>query len=67
VYKDLHAHPELSFHETRTAALVATKLKELGYDGGLLYDPLGSHAHLTRGYIRDMVTQTSRAVPMIRV
>jgi amidohydrolase len=32
VYKDLHAHPELSFHETRTAALVATKLKELGYD-----------------------------------
>ena len=32
VYKDLHAHPELSFHETRTAELVATKLKELGYD-----------------------------------
>src|SRR5439155_741904 len=32
VYKDLHAHPELSFHETRTAALVVTKLKELGYE-----------------------------------
>src|SRR5437879_771949 len=32
VYKDLHAHPELSFHETRTAALAATKLKELGYE-----------------------------------
>jgi amidohydrolase len=32
VYKDLHAHPELSFHETRTAALVATKLRELGYE-----------------------------------
>ena len=31
VYKDLHAHPELSFHETRTAALAAAKLKELGY------------------------------------
>src|SRR5437870_12376343 len=31
VYKDLHAHPELSFHETRTAALTATKLTELGY------------------------------------
>ena len=29
VYKDLHAHPELSFHETRTAALAAAKLKEL--------------------------------------
>lgn len=32
VYKDLHAHPELSFQETRTAAVVARKLKELGYD-----------------------------------
>ena len=26
VYKDLHAHPELSFHETETAAVVASKL-----------------------------------------
>ena len=32
VYKDFHAHPELSFQETRTAALVASKLKELGYE-----------------------------------
>jgi amidohydrolase len=32
VYEDLHAHPELSFQETRTAALVASKLEELGYD-----------------------------------
>ena len=32
VYKDLHAHPELSFHETRTAALAAAKLRELGYE-----------------------------------
>jgi amidohydrolase len=31
LYKDLHAHPELSFQETRTAALVASKLKEFGY------------------------------------
>ena len=31
-YKDLHAHPELSFQETKTAALVASKLKEFGYD-----------------------------------
>jgi hippurate hydrolase len=30
VYKQLHAHPELSFQETKTAALAATKLKELG-------------------------------------
>jgi hippurate hydrolase len=31
-YKDLHAHPELSFQETRTAAVVASKLKENGYE-----------------------------------
>jgi hippurate hydrolase len=32
LYKDIHAHPELSFQETKTAALVASKLKELGYE-----------------------------------
>src|ERR1051326_2570804 len=32
VYKDIHAHPELSFQESRTAALVASKLKYFGYD-----------------------------------
>ena len=32
VYKQLHAHPELSFQETKTAALAAAKLKELGYE-----------------------------------
>src|SRR5918911_74997 len=32
IYKDIHAHPELSFQETKTAALVAAKLKEFGYE-----------------------------------
>ena len=32
VYKDLHAHPELSFQETKTAALVSSKLKDFGYE-----------------------------------
>jgi amidohydrolase len=32
VYKQLHAHPELSFQEAETAALAASKLKELGYE-----------------------------------
>jgi len=32
VYKDIHAHPELSFQETKTAALVASKLKNFGYE-----------------------------------
>ena len=32
LYEDLHAHPELSAHETRTAALVAERLRALGYE-----------------------------------
>jgi hippurate hydrolase len=32
VYKDFHAHPELSFQETKTAAVAASKLKENGYE-----------------------------------
>src|ERR1043165_9367473 len=32
VYKNIHAHPELSFQETKTAALVASRLKEFGYE-----------------------------------
>jgi hippurate hydrolase len=32
LYKDIHEHPELSFHETRTASIAASKLKEFGYD-----------------------------------
>ncbi|GAA3869136.1 M20 family metallopeptidase [Leifsonia kafniensis] len=32
VYQDLHAHPELSFAEHRTAGIVAERLRALGYD-----------------------------------
>jgi amidohydrolase len=32
LYRDLHQHPELSFQETRTAAIVADRLAALGYD-----------------------------------
>ena len=38
IYKDIHAHPELSFQETRTAALVASKLNEFGYE---VFEELG--------------------------
>ncbi|MGD2152934.1 MAG: amidohydrolase [Gemmatimonadales bacterium] len=31
IRRDIHAHPELSFKETRTAALVARRLASLGY------------------------------------
>src|SRR5260221_2160445 len=32
LYKDLHAHPELSFHEEKTSARIAAELKEAGFD-----------------------------------
>jgi hippurate hydrolase len=32
IRRDIHAHPELGFEETRTADLVAVKLTEWGYD-----------------------------------
>jgi amidohydrolase len=32
LYEDLHAHPELSFQEHRTAGIVADRLQALGYD-----------------------------------
>lgn len=31
LYRDLHAHPELSFAETRTAGIVANRLRDLGF------------------------------------
>ena len=32
LYKDVHAHPELSMQETRTAALAAERLRTAGYE-----------------------------------
>jgi hippurate hydrolase len=32
LYKDVHAHPELSMRETRTAGLAAERLRAAGYD-----------------------------------
>ena len=31
IYKDLHAHPEISMHEERTSALLAEELRKAGY------------------------------------
>src|ERR1700733_2340219 len=31
IYKDLHAHPELSHQESRTSSLLATELRKAGY------------------------------------
>jgi hippurate hydrolase len=32
LYRDLHQHPELSFHETRTAGIAAERLRAAGFD-----------------------------------
>jgi hippurate hydrolase len=32
LYRDLHANPELSFQETRTAGIVAVRMRDLGFD-----------------------------------
>jgi len=32
IRRDLHAHPELGFEETRTAGIVARRLRDLGYE-----------------------------------
>lgn len=32
VYEDLHAHPELAFKETRTAAKLAAEMRQLGFE-----------------------------------
>ncbi|WP_369223830.1 amidohydrolase [Streptomyces sp. R39] len=32
LYEDLHAHPELSFHEERTASVAARRLREQGWE-----------------------------------
>ncbi|MFO1085760.1 MAG: amidohydrolase [Reyranellaceae bacterium] len=32
LYKDIHAHPELSFQETRTAARLAAEMRALGFE-----------------------------------
>src|ERR1051325_7024688 len=32
LYKDIHAHPELSMQETRTAGIAADRLKDAGYE-----------------------------------
>ena len=32
LYRDLHQHPELSFQETRTAAIAAGRLRAAGFD-----------------------------------
>jgi amidohydrolase len=55
LYKDLHAHPELSHHEERTSSIVADSLRKDGYtvsDHIGVY-PDGSHAFGVVGILKN--------------
>lgn len=55
LYKDLHAHPELSHHEERTSAILASALRAAGYtvtDHIGIY-PDGSHAFGVVGILKN--------------
>lgn len=49
LYEDLHAHPELSFAEHRTAAILAGRLSDLGYEVTTGVGGTGVVATLTNG------------------
>lgn len=49
LYKDFHSHPELSFHEERTSAIVAEKLGELGFEVHEKMGPTGVVGVLSNG------------------
>jgi metal-dependent amidase/aminoacylase/carboxypeptidase family protein len=47
IYKDLHAHPELSHQESRTSALLATELRKAGY---AVTEHIGKYSDGTNAY-----------------
>jgi hippurate hydrolase len=47
IYKDIHAHPELSHHEERTSALLAGELRKAGY---AVTERVGRYPDGSRGY-----------------
>ena len=49
LYRDLHAHPELSFAEHRTAGIVAQRLRDLGYQVTSAVGGTGVVGVLSRG------------------
>lgn len=49
LYEDLHAHPELSFQEHRTAGILADRLRALGYEVATDVGQTGVVATLTNG------------------
>jgi amidohydrolase len=60
IYKDIHAHPELSHHEARTSAILAKGLREAGYSvtERVGVYPDGSHAFGVVGILKNGSGQT---------
>lgn len=60
IYKDIHAHPELSHHEARTSAILGRALREAGYSvtEHVGVYPDGSHAFGVVGILRNGPGQT---------
>jgi amidohydrolase len=46
-YKDIHSHPELSHHEQRTSAMLATELRKAGYS---VTEHVGKYPDGTQAY-----------------
>ncbi len=70
--RDLHAHPELGFEETRTAALVAERLEAAGYEvrrgvggTGVLADLVGSRDDGAPGRPTLLLRADMDALPLV--
>jgi hippurate hydrolase len=64
LYRDLHQHPELSFHEVRTADALATRLKALGYEVTTGVGETGIVAILRNGPVRSSCCARARRLPV---
>ncbi len=65
LYKDLHRHPELAFQETRTAGVLAAKMKELGVEVTEKFGKTGVVALMRNGDGPTLMVRTDMdALPM---
>jgi hippurate hydrolase len=60
VYKDIHAHPELSMQENRTSRLAADRLRAAGYEVTTAVGKTGVVGLLRNGAFRSRASHASR-------
>src|SRR5260370_41572541 len=65
LYVDFHQHPELSSHETRTAALMASKLRSLGYEVTENIGGTGNAAIMKNGPRPTVILRTQLEAPPV--